>query len=779
MAPIKPIPRVITHVEDITTDKCRTTLKKDLKDWKADVVLHDGAPNVGSAWVQDAFTQSELVLSSLKLATEFLAKGGTFVTKVFRSKDYNSLMWVFQQLFKRVEATKPPSSRNVSAEIFVVCREYLAPKHIDPKFLDPKHVFKEVEGENNEETLYKASLNDLLFPEKAAKKRKRDGYEDGINTLRKSHSVQHFLKTPKESEAITILANCHLLTWDNSGLPTNMSPEELAENEEDPEFIKRVKSDPSTTEEIMEYLSDLKVLGRKDYKMLLKWRKTIRESLKLGPQKSTDEPPVATENEELPEEDDSDAELEKLQELAESLTATEKKNKRKKQEKLTKERRRMQLNMTTPADIGMEAEENFDEDAGPDENPGTRNSGLFNLREISKVAKLNEGTMDKDHELESSSDEFSPDEEGSQDEDISSDEERIEEMNNNVDEMYDDYMERQFAKDPKLRVKQIRDREKPFTGASDEESELGSASEEEPEQDLSEKNDSMSDDFKTESEDEAEIETVATSKKALQWFDQPVFKDLNLEVDEQSEEEEEEQNAKRVKNKKKDLKREQKSPEPEEMLSSEDEKPDLKAQKSATDQLTTAQAVDLAIKMVQDGGRYKRDILDDFGYNRYAFNDDEQAMPKWFMDDELKHTKPNRPITKEAVEILRQKQKALDARPIKKVMESKARKKQKALKRMERMRKKMNDLVDEGGQDGEDPELVGKLSQVQKMMKSAERKAKEMTRRRVQLVVARGGNRGKQGRPTGVKGRYKMVDGRMKKEVRALKRVDSKKRKSK
>ena len=79
---------------------------------------------------------------------------------------------------------------------------------------------------------------------------------------------------------------------------------------------------------------------------------------------------------------------------------------------------------------------------------------------------------------------------------------------------------------------------------------------------------------------------------------------------------------------------------------------------------------------------------------------------------------------------------------------------------------------------GDDPELVGKLSQVQKMMKTAERKAKEMTRRKVQLVVARGGNRGKQGRPSGVKGRYKMVDGRMKKEVRAQKRVDIKKRKA-
>lgn len=75
LAAIKPIHNVQAFKCDITSEECRTILKKELKTWKVDTFLHDGAPNVGKSWDYDAYMQNVLTLSALKLATEFLMKG--------------------------------------------------------------------------------------------------------------------------------------------------------------------------------------------------------------------------------------------------------------------------------------------------------------------------------------------------------------------------------------------------------------------------------------------------------------------------------------------------------------------------------------------------------------------------------------------------------------------------------------------------------------------------------------------------------------------------------
>ncbi|RKO92204.1 ribosomal RNA methyltransferase, partial [Blyttiomyces helicus] len=151
----------------------------------------------------------------------------------------------------------------------------------------------------------------------------------------------------------------------------------------------------------------------------------------------------------------------------------------------------------------------------------------------------------------------------------------------------------------------------------------------------------------------------------------------------------------------------------------------------------------------------------DDAYNRYAFMD-RDGLPTWFMEDENRHNKPTLPITKEAVTIIRQRQRALDARPIKKIAEAKFRKQLRTQRRLDKMQKKAAALNDD-----EDISEKAKLTGIAKLVRKAKGKKVE---RKTEVVVARGANRGNKGRPKGVKGRYKMVDPRMKKEVRAAKR---------
>lgn len=165
------------------------------------------------------------------------------------------------------------------------------------------------------------------------------------------------------------------------------------------------------------------------------------------------------------------------------------------------------------------------------------------------------------------------------------------------------------------------------------------------------------------------------------------------------------------------------------------------------------------------GKKTKSDMIDD-GFNRWAFRDRDH-LPEWFLDDEHKHDKPLQPITKQAAHAIQEKMRALNARPIKKVQEAKQRKKFKTAQRLEKLKKKSEMLI---GDDG-----MTEKEKSENIMKMKIKASKSRPRKDLKVVVGRDSNKGIQGRPKGVKGRYRMVDPRMKKELRSQKKIAKRK----
>lgn len=742
IVPIKPLPNCITFQSDITTEDCRSKLRGHLKTWKADTVLHDGAPNVGLGWVQDAFTQSQLVLKALKLAVENLTQGGTFVTKVFRSKDYNNLMWVFQQLFEKVEATKPPASRNVSAEIFVVCKGFKAPKKLDPRLLDPKEVFEELEAGkiNNEAKVFN--------PEKRT--RKREGYDEGDYLQYKEMPLSEFIR---DDEPINTLGTLN----------------KLAEYEKDDTEWKMLRKLRHCTPEFRECIKDLKVLGKKDFKLILKFRKEARALLGLDDEDENEQQQIEVEP--LTEEEQINRELELLKKKQSQKLRREKKRSN---EQKQKEIRRMQMNMLTDMSIGIEAEQ-----MGSD--------SLFNLKSAERTGQIEDLAKGKKRMI------FTEEERargteidaGDEQSDLDTDGE-LDSLEAQMDAMYEQFKQKRAEKDSNYKAKLAR-------GDHDDDAWDGITSDKDNSDEEYEKDFEMDIDSDDESDDDAQIEAIIEkkrreelSKNAKIFFESnSVFGDLNEDdlltsftkpqqtllsipvassetfpnADDSSLTDEVESDFEIV--------AEEQDVDSDSEYDSNEEKLGLQLRKAQSHKervdLATVEAMTLA-HQVALGKMNKHDLINE-GINKYSFRD--RDLPEWFIEDEKKHSKIIKPITKEAAVAIREKQKELNARPIKKVLEAQGRKKMRALRRLEKLKKK-SDIINEDSAKSE----RDKADEILRLMRRLTKKQK--TRPKATLVVAKGNNRGLSGRPKGVKGKYKMVDGVMKNELRALKRIAKK-----
>lgn len=745
LAPITPIRNVITFQSDITTKECSKTIESKLSGWKADIVLHDGAPNIGKNWLHDAYNQNVLVVNALRIACTHLTKGGWFITKIFRSTDYNSLLWVFGKLFGKVHATKPQASRSESAEIFVVCQNYKKPDEIDPSFFNPTALFADI---SDFDDVLKKRKADLLKPAGKIKKTKAHGYEDG--QLYTTITDIQFITSNKHMD---YLAQC---------LEIKLTNKDIIEHE-------------STTDEIKECCKDIRVLGRKDLLKLLKWRRNLRKDLTAKLMSAAKDGTLVGDEydsgdgdnlDQLTIRSDDDEDIEAAPELTlddieaqQSLEARkeEKRLKRKEEKRVKDFQQRVNYGMHNEGDVLIEEE-----------------NDLFNLRNITGSQQLKqmddvepdetvEDTLDPTDDLEAKADRKTKTVTFAREADCQYFE---------LDEDYESDTEPHPADEldlgpekpdePKISAptKILKD-----TSAN---SALGR---------LSAKS-KMGGGLLTDLMDVSESKVAAASK----FFDRDTFNDIDLEKEFETDLVDKIASA-RVKDQPKGttdnepfrrkLSQAELSRFDDGIPSDEEEIGDAKSSDSDSDtdeEVSGKKSIKKQLKLDPEGlalasmmissDKIKRDIEDE-GWNRYSHADAHLA-PKWFREEEEKYCRRNIPVRPELVAEYKQRLRQIDAKPIKKELQAKARKKRRAMRKMEKVRKKVESVT-----TNEDLTQKEQINQIKNIYKSATKTKK----REIKSVVQRKGLPTK--KPT--KGKYKMVDARMRKDLRAKQRREGKK----
>eukprot|EP00884_Botryococcus_braunii_P011521 jgi/Botrbrau1/2036/Bobra.0047s0016.1 len=704
---IKPVQGCVSLLGDITKKSTHEAVARELGSTPVDVVLHDGAPNVGGAWASEAYTQSVLVLEALRCATRFLVPNGAFVTKIFRSQDYNALLYAFKELFKKVDATKPAASRDASAEIFVVCLGYRAPAKIDPRLLDPKHLFKEVVQE------MQPTGPDALLRAKNKQKRHRQGYEDGLSTTHRAMSAAAFVIAENPIELLGKCTRIDFCGRDSEIVPGSDNPAEL---------VAYVRHHKATTQEVQALAADLPVLGRSEFKLLLKWRGKVARDLE---QRKKEALQVAAADEfvdsKAPADEDADeVVLEEMAKIKSQLEARERKAVRRKRE-LTKKARIRAAQMSSGEGL-LDA---------------TGADSLFSLASIQGRAGIDllkakaeadeASSGEEDHESQEA--ESSP----SSSEDSDSEDERMRydaELEAGLDEAYQSFLERHRKREGALAAKRARLGQPVET---QEEDEVDSGHEEEASfqeaSDIDEDGGGLLVQL-----DEARLGRRSNPSAITdQWFSGDVFKE-GIESEDNSDEEDHvsekpilhrvkpaiaavlpfgqagggvetlEPNEDSADGSDEDLnqgrhlrvgsERAHLSPlgadqtpstgfEEVPMSRQLDSEDDSDEDLDNLDNNAKAEILAVARKMLQ--GRNRQDILD-MAYHRYNFHD--EGLPRWFVEDEQRHCRMPELVTKADVEREKESLRAIDTRPIKKLAEAKARKQKRLAARIEAAKQK-------------------------------------------------------------------------------------------
>ncbi|WGI17082.1 23S rRNA (uridine(2552)-2'-O)-methyltransferase [Methanonatronarchaeum sp. AMET-Sl] len=127
---IKEIDGVETIVGDITDESTLDEVRDLIGE--PDVVLCDASPDLSGNWSIDHSRSIDLARSALNFAKDILRPRGNFLVKVFQGDMYDDFYKEIDMEFSFVKAHSPDASRDQSAEIYIVGKNFISiPVEVD------------------------------------------------------------------------------------------------------------------------------------------------------------------------------------------------------------------------------------------------------------------------------------------------------------------------------------------------------------------------------------------------------------------------------------------------------------------------------------------------------------------------------------------------------------------------------------------------------------------------------------------------------------------------
>lgn len=122
IAPMEPIADVTFIEGDFREDEVSARLEEVLGNGKIDLVVSDMAPNLSGVGIADAARMGHLAELALEFAVRHLKPDGALLIKCFHGSGYSQIVQMFKRSFVTVAPRKPKSSRDKSAEVFLLGR---------------------------------------------------------------------------------------------------------------------------------------------------------------------------------------------------------------------------------------------------------------------------------------------------------------------------------------------------------------------------------------------------------------------------------------------------------------------------------------------------------------------------------------------------------------------------------------------------------------------------------------------------------------------------------